>query len=274
MEGGSVDAVVTDPPYEIGFDANAWDKTGIAFTPQTWWRVLWALKPGGYMLAFGGTRTYHRMTCAVEDAGFEICDCIMWLHSMGFAIHSSRLKPSYEPIILARKPHKSATPLNIDECRIPFASDEDLAEFIATRRAINGDGGKAHKNAIRMNASPTQSADKALQNSKLGRYPTNAGHDGSEESTQGLAKGASRYFYCAKANPTERSNNYHPTVKPIELMQWLVALVCPVGKICLDPFMGSGTTGVACMNLARRFIGIEQNDEYYEICKGRISAKS
>jgi len=78
------DSIVTDPPYELGFMGKKWDSTGIAYNIELWQEVLRVLKPGGHLLAFGGTRTYHRMACAIEDAGFEIRDCIQWLYSMGF----------------------------------------------------------------------------------------------------------------------------------------------------------------------------------------------
>lgn len=80
----SVDSVVTDPPYELGFMGRSWDRSGIAYRVEVWAEVLRVLKAGGHLLAFGGTRTYHRMACAIEDAGFEIRDCIMWLYGTGF----------------------------------------------------------------------------------------------------------------------------------------------------------------------------------------------
>lgn len=84
LPDNSVDSIVTDPPYELGFMGKKWDSSGIAYDPAVWAECLRVLKPGGYLLAFGGTRTYHRMTCAIEDAGFEIRDCIQWLYSAGF----------------------------------------------------------------------------------------------------------------------------------------------------------------------------------------------
>ena len=80
----SIDAVVTDPPYELGFMGKKWDSTGIAYNVELWQEVLRVLKPGGYLLSFGGTRTYHRMACAIEDAGFEIRDMIEWIYGSGF----------------------------------------------------------------------------------------------------------------------------------------------------------------------------------------------
>ena len=82
--GGGFDAVLCDPPYELGFMGKRWDASGVAFDSRVWARVLAACKPGAPLMAFGGTRTYHRMTCAIEDAGFEIRDCLAWLYGSGF----------------------------------------------------------------------------------------------------------------------------------------------------------------------------------------------
>lgn len=84
MESNSVDSVVTDPPYELGFMNKKWDSTGVAFCKKTWAEVLRVLKPGGHLLSFSGSRTYHRMACAIEDAGFEIRDQILWVFGSGF----------------------------------------------------------------------------------------------------------------------------------------------------------------------------------------------
>ena len=84
LEDNSVDSVVTDPPYELGFMGKSWDSTGVAFNPDVWAEALRVLKPGGYLLAFSGSRTYHRIAVAIEDAGFEIRDQIMWVYGSGF----------------------------------------------------------------------------------------------------------------------------------------------------------------------------------------------
>lgn len=84
LEENSFDSCITDPPYELGFMGKQWDSSGVAFQAETWKEVYRVLKPGGYLLAFGGSRTYHRIACAIEDAGFEIRDCIMWLYGSGF----------------------------------------------------------------------------------------------------------------------------------------------------------------------------------------------
>ena len=84
LDDNSIDSIVTDPPYELGFMGKKWDSTGIAYNVELWKECLRVLKPGGHLLAFGGTRTYHRMACAIEDAGFEIRDQIQWIYGSGF----------------------------------------------------------------------------------------------------------------------------------------------------------------------------------------------
>lgn len=351
LEENSVDAIVTDPPYELNFMGKGWDNAGISFSKDTWAKCLRVLKPGGYMLAFGGSRTYHRIACAIEDAGFEIRDCIMWLYGSGFpksmniglavdkkngveskivgesksggtsrAYQSLKtttageyqvkeaqnewkgwgtaLKPSYEPIIVARKPLDGSCVanvmkwgvggLNIDECRV---GDEVVSIHNAPVGTFaGGEYGRG--------------SDTESYRSSVGRFPANTildTQDGEEWR---------RYFYCAKASKNDRDEgleefstktsgqmterkegsagitaftgsrspkkNNHPTVKPTELMRYLVRLVTPRGGTVLDPFMGSGSTGkaVACENNERnagyKFIGIEKETEYCKIAEARI----
>lgn len=306
------DAVVTDPPYDLlacsrggsprvngsvmrGFMGMRWDGTGIAFSAENWRQVLRLLKPGGYLLSFGGTRTWHRLACALEEAGYEMRDTICWLHGQGFPKGQGCLKPAFEPIILCRKPGPKVLPLGIDECRIPTADGWYDAP---------GDRGHSHR---RQRASRCMLT--AGSSSPLGRWPANVLHDGSEEVLKlfpdqrgggspkrrfaaltkncfGTFKGhvcgpgigptagnAARFFYCAKASPRERGQgNSHPTVKPLKLIEWLVKLICPAGGRVLDPFAGSSTTGLACRRLNRMFVGIEQDQDYFRIGRARLKA--
>jgi site-specific DNA-methyltransferase (adenine-specific) len=325
MPDHSIDSVVTDPPYELGFMGKSWDSSGISYRVELWAECLRLLKPGGHLLAFGGSRTYHRLACAVEDAGFEIRDQIMWVYGSGFpkshniskaidraagaereAIGSysgatnigkktdgkqgygrteipssgvdrtvyitkpstdlakkwdgwgTALKPSHEPIVLARKQLESTVAqnvltygtggLNVDGCRV---GEEQMKQAVCA-----------------------------------GRWPANFIHDGSEE-VLGLFpevghSSAARFFYCSKAPLAEREagltgdsaasrRNHHPTVKPFYLMRHLVRLATPPGGIVLDPFAGSGTTGVAAVYERMRFVGIEQLEDYAKIAASRIS---
>jgi site-specific DNA-methyltransferase (adenine-specific) len=84
LEANSVDSIVTDPPYELGFMGKSWDASGIAFNIEVWQEALRVIKPGGHLIAFSGSRTYHRMAVAIEDAGFQIRDQIMWVYGSGF----------------------------------------------------------------------------------------------------------------------------------------------------------------------------------------------
>jgi len=148
LEANSIDACVTDPPYELDFMGKKWDGTGIAFRVELWREVLRVLKPGAHLLACGGTRTYHRMACAIEDAGFEVRDCLAWLYASGFPKSlnlgeglGTALKPAHEPIVLARKPFTGTVRANvekygtgalrIDDCRIAWNGPEDAAAAAA-----------------------------------------------------------------------------------------------------------------------------------------------
>ena len=263
-DGVQVDSVVCDPPYEIGFMSKGWDSTGIAFQKETWELAFQLLKPGGHLLAFSASKTYHRMAVAVEDAGFEIRDQIMWLYGSGFPKSKNigdgwgtTLKPAHEPVVMARK-HLSEIRvaenvlkhgtggINIDGCRI---ESDDLKTF--KRKSFAWEGKSLYN-------------EQEYKPSEKGRFPSNIIHNGLEEDW-------ARFFYCPKVSKSERGvNNNHPTVKPIKLMEYLCRLVTPKGGIVLDPFMGSGTTIMAAKNGGFKYIGIEKEKEYFEIANSRI----
>lgn len=309
----SVDSIVTDPPYGLSFMGKKWDYD--VPSKELWENVIRVLKPGGHLLSFGGTRTYHRMVVALEDAGFEIRDQLQWLFGSGFPkSHNlgdgwgTALKPANEPIVLARKPLSEKTvalnvlkwgtgALNIDASRI-----EGIPPVVP-QPAFNTTG-----EIYNMKTGEGRSGQ--MSNSTQGRWPANLLLDETAaemlDEQSGISKpktertgkrggkgfgffddeksanetgvwpgdkggGASRFFYCAKASKRERGEgNGHPTVKPLKLMEYLIRLITPPGGIVLDPFMGSGTTGVACKQLGFEFIGIEMNKEYVEIAERRI----
>ena len=393
LSDNSVDSIVTDPPYELGFMGKKWDSSGIAYSVELWTECLRVLKPGGHLLSFGGTRTYHRVAVAIEDAGFEIRDNMAWLYGSGFpksldvskAIdksagaerrvlgkkewsnsenhftpgqdHTKRvnlditapstpeaqqwngwgtaLKPAHEPIIVARKPligtvaHNVLThgtgALNIDGSRI--GHNEPIKIMKAQNQESKGFGqsigrseettelsakGRFPANIILdehtaglldEQSGLSKSTDSVRNNSarQSNSFGASVNHTGLGHSDSG---GASRFFYVAKASKRDRnegldglpksqpvggadkwtetnrrrgegvtrepSSNFHPTVKPTALMEYLVKLVTPPNGTVLDPFTGSGSTGKAAILNGFDFIGIEMTEDYLPIIKARL----
>lgn len=302
-KGIQVDSIVTDPPYHLtsiverfgkegsapakdkdgafqrqskGFMGKEWDGGDIAFRKETWELFMKVLKPGGHLLAFSGSRTYHRMAVAIEDAGFNIRDQIMWLYGSGFPkSHNlgdgwgTALKPAHEPIVLARKKIEGTNKqnrekygtagLNIDACRVGLSEGDDPRL-----------GGKGTWKTDKMAKDVYDGGYTGVEtgSSELGRFPANVMHNGLEEDW-------ARYFYCPKTSKAEKGkDNSHPTVKPIKLMKYLCRLVTPKGGTVLDPFMGSGSTGIAAKDEGFEFIGIEREKEYFEIAEQRVSVAS
>lgn len=346
FEDNYFDSVVTDPPYGLAFMGKKWDYD----VPQVelWKEVNRVLKPGGHILSFAGSRTYHRMAVNIEDAGFEIRDMLGWLYGSGFPkSHNighkvekykgwgTALKPAHEPIVMARKPFNTTVAenvltygtggINIDECRVGIDENDPNHRHNSSQ----GNSGKNSMFGVGGHKGNLQSQ---------GRFPANIIHDGSEEVLEifpetspsnpkkrnrntigsfGMPndntneyndKGtAARFFYCAKASKAERNmglddyeekpmgmsnrakhrstlddshdiglnrvinrKNYHPTVKPIKLMEYLVRLLTPKEGIVLEPFAGSGTTLIACKQQGFNYIGIEREQEYCDIAEARL----
>lgn len=273
LPDNSIDSVVTDPPYGLKFMGKKWDYN--VPSKELWTEVLRVLKPGGHLLSFGGTRTYHRLASAIEDAGFEIRDQIQWLYGSGFPKshnikkgefkgYGTALKPANEPLCMARKPLDGTVAQNLAKWGVGGLNID--ASRIGTEVRINQPAGSLG-NAHTMDggaANPNQQATVAQ-----GRWPANLLLD---ETAAELLGEPSRFFYVAKASKRERGEgNVHPTVKPLKLMEYLIKLITPHEGTILDPFMGSGSTGVAAKNLGYKFIGIELSQEYVEIAEKRIA---
>lgn len=315
LPDAACDSVVTDPPYELGFMGKAWDGQGIAYSLVLWREVLRVLKPGGHLLAFGGTRTYHRMTCAIEDAGFEIRDSLHWMYGTGFPKslnlgdgRGTALKPGHEPIVLARKPlvgtvaanveHWGTGALNIDGCRL--STTEDTGRKRGTFPHSDdawGNGALTHTEGhvagrwpanVLLDPEAARELDAQSGETKSGAPSSVRGRRAGGFGDVGASKGdpvpngpqygdsggASRFFYVAKPSRKERGEgNTHPTVKPVALMRYLVRLVTPPGGLVLDPFAGSGTTGLAAAKEGMRFIGVEREAEYTRIACTRLQAE-
>jgi DNA modification methylase len=289
LPDGCLDVVITDPPYGIGFKGAAWDggklTKGEVFSE---WTRAWAseclrlLRPGGYLVAFGAPRTFFRLVVGVENAGFEVRDQLLWLFGSG--VPKSRrmaeglgtaLKPAYEPILLARRPF--AGPVSANLARYGTG-----ALNVGAARSKPG-------------AAERWPANVALSHEE-GCTPTDCAEACAVAELDRVRPGQpiSRFFYSAKASRAEREagcdqlpakvmdvmngrkgskprRNIHPTVKPLGLMRWLVALACPVGGLVFDPFTGSGSTGVAAVLEGRQFFGIEREPDYVAISCARLA---
>ena len=287
-----------------------------AWTQQWAEAVLRVLKPGAHAVVCAAPRMAHRVTCGLEDAGFEIRDSLLWLYGSGFPKSlnlpgglGTALKPAYEPVILARKPLGGRT---VAQCVAAFgtgAINIDGCRLTTEGRPLRiGDYKDTEHNTYtgRMNGS-LQGGSRAAGQTDLGRWPPNVALDETAAARLDAEGGTSRFFYVAKASREERergcedlpqrtageatdrqdgsaglnspragasrmrgARNHHPTVKPVALMRWLVRLVTPPGGLVLDPFTGSGTTGLACIKEQRRFLGIEREAEYVAIANARL----
>jgi len=389
LEDNSVDSIVTDPPYGLSFMGKQWDYD--VPSQEIWEECIRVLKPGGHLLAFAGSRTYHRMAVRIEDAGFEIRDQIMWVYGSGFPksmdvgkgvdkklgndrdvvgekkitsggktfhgqeykLHETQtitkgntewegwgtaLKPAHEPIVMARKPLSEKTVvdnvlewgtggINIDESRIE-GGERDARENniswgisrVGEETDIRGNKavGKTDLGRFPANIIFDEEAGKLLdEQSGISKCTaTNIGYTNPEEQDdffKGLKNkvtvrhndegGASRFFYCPKTSKKDRNEgldgfeekqqdlsrkegnpggdnprnrgvnkrkNHHPTVKPTDLMLYLIRLVTPKNGTTLDPFMGSGSTGKGAVRGGFDFIGIEREEEYFQIATARI----
>lgn len=394
----SHDSCVTDPPYALvsvvqrfgnsprsettenvanpygrtgrGFMGQKWDTGETAFDPAFWAQVLRVLKPGAHLVAFGGTRSYHRLACAIEDAGFEIRDQCAWVYGTGFpkshdvskgidkaagaerevvghvragiarasreggeivggtamealkqapvtlpATDAARqwegwgtaLKPAWEPICLARKPLSEKTvaanvlrwgtgAINVDGCRVGTTKDVP-ASASKTPNNIYGAG----------MTSLTGGTKSSGFDPNVGRFPANLCHDGSDEvlaafpeTTSGSRKAgehnyfagngiyreskvgpmpaivgdsgsAARFFYSAKADADDRLGSKHPTVKPLDCIQYFVRLVTPPGGTVLEPFAGTGTTGEAAWREGFSAVLIERESAYQADIRNRMA---
>jgi DNA modification methylase len=379
LEDESIDAIVTDPPYEIAMFGLDWDDSGVAVDEDMWrecWRVL---KPGGHLISFTAARIYHRVATAIDHAGFEIRDQLLWIYTSGFpksmdvSAAIDKMKSTREQVLRIThfirecRDKSGKTNAEIDEhfgfkgmaghwttqksqpqcptrdqweemvrfldMDVPEDIQTLVDEIIADKgqpgqawldREVTGHHTKvvglgAHAGAQRLGEKreipttelaaeylgwgtslkpahePCVLARKPLigtvaqtvkehgtgglniDGCRIGgeRFPTNL--LGEEEALNalssakfgGLENGA-KVFFCPKPNGEERGDNLHPTLKPIDLMRYLCRLITPRNGTVLDPFMGSGTTGIAARLEGFHFVGIEQSREFYEYSQQRL----
>ena len=320
----SVDACITDPPYGMGMDV--WDHS--VPSVEIWKEVKRVLKPGAFCLSFCSPQLYHRMASAVDDAGFDILDQIMWMVTTKMP-KNNRLKPAHEPIVVAQKPFPGTLKANFEQwgvgmiditnTRIPWegAPPKGWVKGGSKRRSFGKEvctaaGEKAalelfnglgrekfddfysllspYKGTMKESTfmTPEQKmviseAEKMAKKKKIKIYDTfSVMLKGRTESANPAGRYPSniigevlpehqKYFYAPRATRKERgSYNDHPTPKPISLMSYLVKVYCPPGALVLDPFSGSGTTALGCLQENRKFFGIDISDHYVEISEKRV----
>jgi len=298
LANNSIDAVITDPPYGISYQNHYWDKD--LPDKQIWADCLRVLKPGAFSLVFSSVRLMHRLMVDVEDSGFIIKDVLFWSflngmpksRNVGLDIDKTLgeestvigkynyvqgykkrgaadyyaekekkkyeasstlgkkyngaglgIKPAYEPVILIQKPLSKnlsvaenviqwgTGALNLEETRITYEEGE----------------------------------------SKVGHNPHSEGRvTANILRTEPLNDGYDKFFLVPKVRQHADDFNHHPTLKPINLMHHLVKLISFAGQTILDPFMGSGSTGLAAVALERKFVGYEKEVDYYEIAEKRF----
>uniref|UniRef100_A0A6M3JBK4 Putative methyltransferase n=1 Tax=viral metagenome TaxID=1070528 RepID=A0A6M3JBK4_9ZZZZ len=326
MPEASFDACVTDPPYGLEFMGQEWDRfrtdgRGNSGRPpsgmlayQEWtsrwaFEVLRVLRPGGFLLAFGGTRTWHRLSTGIEEAGFKIRDCMMWLYGTGFpksldvskgfgkrtgevtapssslaesfSGYGTNLKPAWEPIVVAMRPTAGTFASN--------AETHGVSGLNVEGGRIGREGGRSAIPGTRQaSVGATDFPGRAAMVDAGGRFPTNVLLDqdaarildleaGGRGAVLRPGTGPSRFFYVAKASPDDRmEGNRHPTVKPADLMRYLVRLVRPPtieGRPpprILDPFAGSGSTLVAALAEGVAALGIEKDEESFGTIEERL----
>jgi site-specific DNA-methyltransferase (adenine-specific) len=263
MADNSVDACITDPPYGMEIAGVGWDHD--VPPVETWKEVYRVLKPGAFVLSFCSPEFYHRMAVNVEDAGFRPMDMIVWMVTTKMA-KTNRLKPAHEPIFVAQKPLEGTIEKNWEKwgcgkintvtTRVPWDGKPPTGwvKGGSKRRAFGGDVAKAADQEVK----ETEDAN------PNGRYPTDIiGHFDEAEHQ--------KYFYAPRVTRKERGEyNDHPTPKPIALMRYLCRIFAPKGGLVLDPFMGSGSTGIGALQEDCSFIGIDMTQHYVDISQKRI----
>jgi site-specific DNA-methyltransferase (adenine-specific) len=303
MEPDHFDSCVTDPPYGVSYLGRKWDKNAPGL--RYWQRIIRVMRPGAIALVFGSTREWHRVACAMEEAGFTMRDTIVWLHGRGMpkGLDVSRTidkELGVERKVVGKKKAAGPTPITRGIRGEKLAIDDTVA---TSEEAQAWDGwyttlAPAWDPILVMQKPITGTITKNILQHGTGainvdgcsvdeKWPGNVVLDGIAASMLG---GPMRFFFCARATQQERNAglkgmplkatgsdmsakgapNFHPTVKPLALMRWLVRLVTPPGGLVLDPFCGSGSTGCGAVQEGRSFVGIEREEEFCAIARRRI----
>lgn len=249
-------SVVCDPPY--GLAMAKWD--ACIPEPAVWAEVFRVAAPGAFLLAFGHPRTWHRLACAIEDAGWVYFDTLGWIFGGGKPASRNRLKPAWNPIVLACK---GLDALQIEKCRVGERWPANIMH----------DGSPEVMTIFPEKAGQVAPLTSRSSDKHRNCYGAFAGTDEGFEPHDALGS-AARFFYCARASASERGEgNDCETVKPLALMQYYVRLVTPPGGCVLDPFMGSGSTGVAALAESFTFVGIDNDPTNFEVAVKRLAER-
>jgi site-specific DNA-methyltransferase (adenine-specific) len=271
------DAIITDPPYELHFMGKEWDATGISFSPELWAKLFAVLKPGGFIASFAATRLYHRMAVVAEDAGFALYPFLIWKYPQGVPkpVNVSELFDRDnldEREIIGYRTGSGYTQANVDHgmqnrtsTKFPEYARHVSAEAQEWRGYYYG------VNCLMPCMEPIMLAQKPIDQKRaidnLRMWRTGALNLGIPK--ERYDAWPNTVLEHAKAKKKDHESN-HPSVKPVSLMEDLCLLVCPSGGHILDPFAGTGTTGVAAQNLGYDCTLIEKNSEMEPVINRRL----
>jgi site-specific DNA-methyltransferase (adenine-specific) len=248
LEENSVDLLLTDPPYGMNIVNSNWDRE--VPSSEMWKHTFRVLKPGCFILAFSTPKNYHILAQNMEDAGFEIKDMYQWVMSYKMP-RGGMPRSCHEPIFVGIKPGEKHS-VDLENNRIEWYHEppKSWPAGGASRQGF----GKSTKKVDGTTITPNEK----------GRIPCNVIGETGDPNTD-------KFFYTPRVSRKERGEyNDHPTPKPVALMQHLVRLFSSENETVLDPFMGSGSTGIACKIENREFIGVDLDQAYVDISTKRI----
>ncbi|WPP48341.1 DNA-methyltransferase [Catalinimonas niigatensis] len=295
----SIEALVTDPPYGIGYQAHEWDKA--LPDARIWQDCLRALKPGAFGVVFSSVRLMHRLMVALEDSGFLIKDVLFWAflngmpksRNVGLDIDrrlgvESEVNGHYQYIQGYKKGGAETYTIGGKKVRCKPASEEGkkyqgaglgvkpaYEPIILVQKPL-AEGLNVAANILKYGTAALNLEDTRIpleegEEGKVGHNPHPKGRvTANIIRTEAWEDGYDKFFLVPKVRQHAEDFNRHPTLKPVHLMQHLVKLVSFEGQKVLDPFMGSGSTGVACQQMNRHFIGYESHQEYFEVAERRL----
>ncbi len=286
LKNDSIDIILTDPPYFLDKMDHNWSAkkvkspkkpyaikhlpAGMKFDKKqgkvfySWYlkiskELFRVLKPGGFFFSFSSPRLYHRMACAIDDAGFEIRDCFIWLYTQNqpkaMSLHHfiNKMDKSEKEKEKLNKQFKEWKTPQVKSCHEPIAMAQKPLQ------------GTYLKNSMKYNISLINT------NVKQGLYKNMFASN--IMTSQYISHRIDKVFLADKPKEDEKSSfNNHKTVKPLSLFKYLINLTTRKNSIVLDPFIGSGTTALACKKLGRKFIGVEINKQYIDIAKKRLAS--